>query len=104
MPSSWKSPGHKDFEFMGVRGFAASKRPEPPLPASPVASPPRLPTPKRGRPAKGVAVEPVEVKAVKMPPAFWKALEVAARKHGLTLHAAMRTALVEWLGVESGRA
>jgi len=104
MPSSWKSPGHKDFEFMEVRGFSALSGPKPHPPTDPPARIPELPAPKRGRPAKGAVVEPVEVKAVKMPPAFWKALELAAMKRGLTVHAAMRTALVEWLGGESGRA
>jgi predicted DNA-binding ribbon-helix-helix protein len=42
------------------------------------------------------------VKAVKMPPAFWNALAVAARARGMTLHAAMRAALVDWLGRDLG--
>jgi hypothetical protein len=104
MPSSWKSPGHKDFEFMEVRGFSALKAPGSFPPSISRAFPPRLPSPKRGRPPKGAKVEPVVVKAVKMPPDFWNALEVAARARGITLHAAMRAALVDWLGRDLGMA
>jgi hypothetical protein len=104
MPSSWKSPHHKDFEFMEVRGFSAHKRPQSLSPPAVPVAPPGLPAPRRGRPAKGSVVEPVEVRAVKMPPAFWLALAAAARRRGLTLHGAMRTALVAWLDANPGRA
>jgi hypothetical protein len=53
--------------------------------------------PKKGRPKAGDIVEPVQTKSVKMPPAFWADLQGAAREHGLTMHAAIRTALMEWV-------
>jgi hypothetical protein len=50
-----------------------------------------------GRPPKGQEA-PVQVKAVKMPQAFWEAFQHSAEAAGLTLHAAMRNALLEWAG------
>lgn len=50
---------------------------------------------KPGRPPKGQEA-PVRVKAVKMPVAFWENFESQAEAAGLTLHAAMRSALLEW--------
>ena len=50
---------------------------------------------KPGRPPKGKEA-PVQVKAVKMPVAFWESFESQAEAAGLTLHAAMRSALLEW--------
>lgn len=48
-----------------------------------------------GRPPKGEE-SPVKIKAIKMPEAFWVQLELKAQKAGLSSHAAMRTALLEW--------
>lgn len=50
-----------------------------------------------GRPPKGEEA-PVQVKAVKMPTAFWDSFQAEAQANGLTLHAAMRNALLEWAG------
>ena len=50
-----------------------------------------------GRPPKGEEA-PVQVKAVKMPSAFWDSFQAEAEAAGLTLHAAMRNALLEWAG------
>jgi hypothetical protein len=50
-----------------------------------------------GRPPKGEEA-PVQVKAVKMPAAFWDSFQSQAQAAGLTLHAAMRNALLEWAG------
>ena len=50
-----------------------------------------------GRPPKGEEA-PVQVKAVKMPAAFWDSFQSEAQAAGLTLHAAMRNALLEWVG------
>jgi len=50
---------------------------------------------KPGRPPKGKEA-PIKVKAVKMPVAFWESFESQAEAAGLTLHAAMRSALLEW--------
>ena len=48
-----------------------------------------------GRPPKGEEA-PVQVKAVKMPESFWANFQAQAQAAGLTLHAAMRSALIEW--------
>ena len=48
-----------------------------------------------GRPPKGEEA-PVQVKAVKMPESFWANFQAQAQEAGLTLHAAMRSALIEW--------
>lgn len=48
-----------------------------------------------GRPPKGEEA-PVQVKAVKMPAAFWSSFQAQAQADSLTLHAAMRNALLEW--------
>jgi hypothetical protein len=50
----------------------------------------------KGRPRKGAASTPVQPRVVKMPPAFWKAMGELAEASGLTLHAAMREALLKW--------
>ena len=50
-----------------------------------------------GRHPKGEEA-PVQVKAVKMPAAFWASFQAQAQAAGLTLHAAMRNALLEWAG------
>jgi hypothetical protein len=50
---------------------------------------------KPGRPPKGREA-PVKIKAVKMPAAFWEDFESQAEAAGLSLHAAMRSALLEW--------
>lgn len=51
---------------------------------------------RKGRPAKGIRVDPVQPRVVKMPPAFWVTMAALAEESGLTLHAAMREALVKW--------
>jgi hypothetical protein len=50
----------------------------------------------RGRPRKGTVVAPAEPRSVKMPPAFWNAMTEAAGRSGLSLHGAMREALLDW--------
>jgi hypothetical protein len=50
-----------------------------------------------GRPPRGQEA-PVQVKTVKMPVAFWESFQSKADAEGLTLHAAMRSALLEWAG------
>ncbi len=50
-----------------------------------------------GRPPRGKEA-PVQVKAVKMPASFWESFQSKADAAGLTLHAAMRSALMEWAG------
>ena len=53
--------------------------------------------PRRGRPRADEAVPPVKTKSVKMPPAFWDELQSLSRAKGITIHAAMRSALLEWV-------
>ena len=49
----------------------------------------------RGRPPKGEEA-PVQLKALKMPAAFWEQMEAAAKPSGLNLHAAKREAVTKW--------
>ena len=49
-----------------------------------------------GRPRKGHEPGTIQVKAVKMPAPFWEQLAAKAQGQGLSVHAAMRLALVEW--------
>ncbi|MCL1908969.1 MAG: ribbon-helix-helix domain-containing protein [Holophagaceae bacterium] len=53
--------------------------------------------PQRGRPKNGKPVEPVKTKSVRMPPAFWDEMQRLASIEGLTVHSAMRTAMIEWV-------
>jgi hypothetical protein len=57
-------------------------------------------SPKKGRPKKGEKRAAVVGKTVKQTPAFWRALEAKALARGMTLHEAMRDALMKWLAVE----
>jgi hypothetical protein len=54
--------------------------------------------PGRGRPRKGQEVGPSVMKTVRVPKAFWDQLERRARSKKLTVHAAIRVALAEWVG------
>jgi hypothetical protein len=51
----------------------------------------------RGRPRKLREIGETEPRSVRFPPSVWKTLEKAARKKGLTLHAALRGAILDWL-------
>ena len=51
----------------------------------------------RGRPKKLLEVGETEPRSVRFPPAIWKKLEGTARKRGMTLHAALRKAILAWL-------
>jgi hypothetical protein len=53
--------------------------------------------PRRGRPKANEAVAPVQTKSVKMPPAFWNQFQTLSRSKGMTIHAAIRSALLEWV-------
>ena len=48
-----------------------------------------------GRPPKGEEA-PVMPKVLKMPPAFWEEMAKLASRDGLSLHAAMRQAVLKW--------
>ena len=54
--------------------------------------------PGRGRPRKGQEVGPSVMKAVRVQKAFWDQLEKRAKSRKLTVHAAIRVALAEWVG------
>jgi len=51
----------------------------------------------RGRPKRLLEVGGTTPRSVRFPPAIWKKLESRARRKGLTLHAALRKAILEWL-------
>ena len=53
--------------------------------------------PSRGRPRSGEPVELVKTKSIKMTPVFWEEMQGLASLKGLTVHTAMRTALIEWV-------
>jgi hypothetical protein len=50
----------------------------------------------RGRPRKGSETGPTEPRSIRFPAPVWKALEARARAEGLTLHSALRTAILNW--------
>lgn len=52
----------------------------------------------RGRPRRLLEVGSTEPRSIRFPPVIWRKLEGRARKKGLTLHAALRQAILEWLG------
>jgi len=49
-----------------------------------------------GRPSKGTETGPTEPRSVRFPSAVWRKLEARARAEGLSLHAALRAAILEW--------
>jgi len=51
----------------------------------------------RGRPRKLLEVGGTSPRSVRFPDAVWEELEKRAKKEGLTLHAALREAILEWL-------
>src|SRR5260221_8821265 len=51
----------------------------------------------RGRPKKLLEVGETEPRSVRFPPAVWKKLEGTAKRKGMTLHAALRKAILDWL-------
>lgn len=53
---------------------------------------------RQGRPKKGEPKATTQTKNVRLPPEVWEVMERAAEDRGLSLHAAMRRALLEWLG------
>ena len=52
--------------------------------------------PSKGRPKTGETVQPVVTKSIKMSPAYWDDLKSLAASDGMTLHSAIRTALIEY--------
>ena len=54
--------------------------------------------PRRGRPRKGTETGPTVPRSIRFPVGMWKLLEKRAKAQGLTLHAALRAAIVGWMG------
>lgn len=51
----------------------------------------------RGRPKRLMEVGGTTPRSVRFPDAVWKRIEVRAKARGLTLHAALREAILAWL-------
>jgi hypothetical protein len=51
----------------------------------------------RGRPRKGTETGPTEPRSIRFPASVWKVLEARAKAQGLTLHAVLRSAVVDWV-------
>jgi hypothetical protein len=52
----------------------------------------------RGRPPKGEETGPTIPRSIRFSTPMWKRLEQRAKKEGMTLHAALRAAVIEWVG------
>jgi hypothetical protein len=50
-----------------------------------------------GRPKKGSETGATVPRSIRFPAAVWRELERLARAEGLTLHAALRAAVLEWM-------
>jgi hypothetical protein len=50
----------------------------------------------RGRPVKGTETGPTVPRSIRFPKPVWKQLEKRAKSEGLTLHSALRAAILEW--------
>jgi hypothetical protein len=50
----------------------------------------------RGRPPKGTETGPTVPRSVRFPAKLWKELEAKAKAQGLSLHSALRAAILEW--------
>ncbi len=51
---------------------------------------------RRGRPRRGTETGLTEPRSIRFPAPVWKVLEARARSEGLTLHSALRVAILEW--------
>lgn len=51
----------------------------------------------RGRPKKLLEVGGTRPRSVRFPDALWKQIEARAKAQGMTLHAALREAILAWL-------
>lgn len=52
----------------------------------------------RGRPRKGQETGPTIPRSIRFPAPVWERLEQRAKEKGITLHAALRAAIMEWAG------
>jgi hypothetical protein len=59
--------------------------------------------PKKGRPKSGEIVEPVKAKSIKMSPALWDKIGALASKHGLSVHAFIKTVLLDFIEKDERR-
>jgi len=50
----------------------------------------------RGRPRKGAETGPTVPRSVRFPAQLWKQLESKAQAEGMTLHSALRSAILDW--------
>jgi hypothetical protein len=51
----------------------------------------------RGRPRKGTETGPTSPRSIRFPDAVWQTLAKRAKAEGITLHAALRTAVLTWV-------
>jgi hypothetical protein len=51
---------------------------------------------RRGRPRKGTETGPTVPRSIRFPAPVWKQLQLRARSEGLSLHSALRNAILEW--------
>jgi hypothetical protein len=51
-----------------------------------------------GRPRKGTETGPTVPRSVRFPAPVWKVLEARAKAEGLSLHSALRAAILDWAG------
>ncbi len=51
----------------------------------------------RGRPRKGSKTGPTSPRSIRFPDAVWQTLEQRAKAEGITLHAALRAAVLIWV-------
>jgi len=51
-----------------------------------------------GRPRKGEETGPTMPRSIRFPVPVWKRLEKRAKAEGISLHAALRAAIIEWVG------
>ncbi len=49
-----------------------------------------------GRPKKGTETGPTEPRSIRFPAPVWKLLEARAKAQGLSLHSALRAAIIDW--------
>ncbi len=49
-----------------------------------------------GRPRKGTETGPTEPRSIRFPAGVWQMLEARAKEQGLSLHSALRAAILDW--------
>lgn len=51
---------------------------------------------RRGRPRKGTETGPTVPRSIRFPAPIWKQLQQRAKSEGLSLHSALRNAILDW--------